>query len=143
MQTANARGNKYENYSQSKYLNSAQAVGRITNILDQISPEVIKEFSLVAINADQSMFAVDIPRDQYQLYKTKKNDALLEAVTIYQPDPKQQLTHDYRPQTKLPTTIWKLSPAIRSQIGGPDGFYFGDFSIAFHARLYYEKISIF
>ena len=136
MQTANARDNKYEiTYSQSKYLNSAQAVGRITNILDQISPEVIKEFSLVAINADQSMFAVDIPRDQYQLYKKqRKTDALLEAVTIYQPDPKQHLTHDYRPQTKLPTTIWKFSPAIRSQIGGPDGFYFGDFSIAFHSE---------
>ncbi len=136
MQTVNARDNKYEiTYSQSKYLNSAQAVGRITNILDQISPEIITEFSLVAINADQSMFAVDIPRDQYQLYKKqRKTDALLEAVTIYQPDPKQHLTHDYRPQTKLPTTIWKFSPAIRSQIGGPDGFYFGDFSIAFHSE---------
>ena len=141
MQTANARGNKYEiTYSQSKYLNSAQAVGRITNILDQISPEIITEFSLVAINADQSMFAVDIPRDQYQLYKKqRKTDALLEAVTIYKPDPKQHLTHDYRPRTKLPTTIWKLSPAIRSQIGGPDGFYFGDFSIAFHSETLLRK----
>jgi hypothetical protein len=136
MQTANVRNNKYEiTYSQSKYLNSAQAVGRLANILDQISPKVIEEFSLVAINADQSMFAVDIPRAEYQLYKKqRKTDALLKAVSIYQPDPKQHLDHDYRPQTKLPTTIWKLSPAIRSQIGGPDGFYFGDFSIAFHSE---------
>ncbi len=136
LQTANARNNKYEiTYSQSKYLNTAQAVGRIANILDQISPEIIEEFSLVSLNADQSMFAVDIPRDQYQLYKKqRKTDALLEAVTIYKPDPKQHLEHDYRPTTKLPTTIWKFSPAIRSQIGGPDGFYFGDFSIAFHSE---------
>jgi len=136
MQTANVRNNKYEiTYSQSKYLNSAQAVGRLANILDQISPKVIEEFSLVAINADQSMFAVDIPRAEYQLYKKqRKTDALLKAVSIYQPDPKQHLDHDYRPRTKLPTTIWKLSPAIRSQIGGPDGFYFGDFSIAFHSE---------
>ena len=90
------------------------------------------------------MFAVDIPRDQYQLYKKqRKTDALLEAVTIYKPDPKQHLAHDYRPQTKLPTTIWKLSPAIRSQIGGPDGFYFGDFSIAFHSETLLRRISIF
>ncbi len=141
LQTANVDQNKYEiTYAQSKYLNSAQAVGRITNILDQISPEVIEEFSLVAVNADQSMFAVDIPRDQYQLYKKqRKTDALLEAVTIYKPDPKQHLDHDYRPRTKLPTTIWKLSPAIRSQIGGPDGFYFGDFSIAFHSETLLRK----
>ena len=136
LQTANARNNKYEiTYSQSKYLNTAQAVGRIANILDQISPEIIEEFSLVSLNADQSMFAVDIPRDQYQLYKKqRKTDALLEAVTIYKPDPKQHLAHDYRPKTKLPTTLWKFAPAIRSQIGGPDGFYFGDFSIAFHSE---------
>ena len=59
---------------------------RLTNILNQISPEVIDEFSLVTINADQSMFAVDIPRASYNLYKdTKKTDALLEDVSIYKP----------------------------------------------------------
>ena len=141
LQTANVRNNRYElTFAQSKYINTAQAVGRIANILDQISPSVIEEFSLVGVNADQSMFAVDIPRADYTLYKKqKKTDALLESVEIYQPDPKQHLRHDYRPITKLPLTIWKLSPAIRSQIGGPDGFYFGDISIAFHAETLLRK----
>ena len=141
MQTANVDNNRYEiTYAQSKYLNNAQAVGRITRVLDQISPDVIEEFSLVAVNADQSMFGVDIPRADFLLYKEqRKTDALLEAVTIYKPDPKQHLGHDFRPQTKLPTIIWKLSPAIRSQIGGPDGFYFGDLSIAFHSETLLRK----
>jgi len=141
MQTANVDNNRYEiTYAQSKYLNNAQAVGRITRVLDQISPDVIEEFSLVAVNADQSMFGVDIPRADYLLFKEqRKTDALLEAVTIYKPDPKQHLDHDFRPQTKLPTIIWKLSPAIRSQIGGPDGFYFGDLSIAFHSETLLRK----
>jgi hypothetical protein len=141
LQTANARNNRYEvTFAQSKYLNTAQAVGRIVNILDQISPPLIEEFSLVALNADQSMFAIDIPRAEYRLYKKqRKTDVLLDAVRIYKPDPKQHLSHDYRPSTKLPITIWKLSPAIRSQIGGPDGFYFGDISIAFHAETLLRK----
>ncbi len=43
----------------------------------------------MTINADQSMFAVDIPRAGYNLYKdTKKTDALFEEVRIYKPDPK-------------------------------------------------------
>ena len=115
MQTAHVENNRYEiTYAQSKYLNNAQAVGRITRVLDQISPNVIEEFSLVAVNADQSMFAVDIPRAEYSIFKKqRKTDALLEAVTIYKPDPKQHLDHDFRPPTKLPTTIWKISPAIR------------------------------
>ncbi len=141
MQTANVKNNRYEiTYAQSKYLNNAQAVGRITRILDQISPDVIEEFSLVAVNADQSMFAVDIPRAEYSIFKKqRKTDALLDAVTIYKPDPKQHLDHDFRPPTKLPTTIWKISPAIRSQIGGPDGFYFGDISLAYHSETLLRK----
>jgi Bacterial putative lipoprotein (DUF940). len=86
------------------------------------------------------MFAVDIPRAEYSIFKKqRKTDALLEAVTIYKPDPKQHLDHDFRPPTKLPTTIWKISPAIRSQIGGPDGFYFGDISLAFHSETLLRK----
>jgi hypothetical protein len=141
LQTANVDKNVYEiTFSQSKYLNNAQALGRLTGILDQISPDVIDKFSLVTINADQSMFAVDIPRAGYQLYKSaQKTDALLEEVEIYKPDPKQHLDHDFRPATKLPQFLYKISPAIRSQIGGPDGFYFGDLSLSIHSELLIRK----
>ena len=136
LQSANVDNNRYEiTFVQSKYLNNAQALGRMTHILNEISPDVIEEFSLSTINADQSLFAVDIPRAGYNLYKVgKKTDALLEEVRIYKPDPKQHLKHDYRPRRKLPTTIYKISPAIRSQIGGPDGFYFGDLSLSIHSE---------
>ena len=136
LQSANVDNNRYEiTFVQSKYLNNAQALGRMTHILNEISPDVIEEFSLSTINADQSLFAVDIPRAGYNLYKVgKKTDALLEEVRIYKPDPKQHLQHDYRPRRKLPTTIYKISPAIRSQIGGPDGFYFGDLSLSIHSE---------
>ena len=141
LQTANVNNKKYEiTFAQSKYLNNTQAIGRLTSILNDISPDIIEEFSLVTINADQSMFAVDIPRSSYNLYKnTKKTDALLEDVKIYKPDPKQHLKHDYRPQPQLPATIYKISPAIRSQIGGPDGFYFGDLSLSIHSETLIKK----
>lgn len=141
IQTANVDNNKYEiTFAQSTYLNNAQAIGRLANILNEISPDVIEEFSLVTINADQSMFAVDIPRAGYNLYKeSKKTDALLKEVKIYKPDPKQHLDHDYRPQPKLPATIYKIAPAIRSQIGGPDGFYFGDLSLSIHSETLIRK----
>lgn len=122
-------------YAQSKFLSNPVAVGRMTRILDQISPELITDFSFININVDVPMFAVDVPRDDYRKYLDQgKTDALLESVKIYKPEPDAHLIHDYRPQPKLPQTMWKVSPAIRSQIGGPDGFYFGDLSIAIHAE---------
>ena len=132
--TQNDSGYKYQlSYAQSKYLSNPAAIGRISRILDQISPDVVNEFSLITLNADQSMFAVDIPREDFQMFKDqKKTDALLETVKIYKPDPNIHKSHDYQPAVKLPVHLWKISPAIRSQIGGPDGFYFGDLSISIH-----------
>jgi hypothetical protein len=137
LRTANVENNRYEvTFSQSKYLNNPQSIGRVTDILNEISPDVIEEFSLVTINANQSLYSVDIPRSSYNLYKPgKKTDALLEDVTIYKADPKHFLAHDYRPTIELPTGYYKISPAIRSQIGGPDGFYFGDISVSVHGEI--------
>ena len=137
LRSANVKNNRYEvTFTQSKYLNNPQSIGRVANILNEISPDVIEEFSLVTINADQSLYAVDIPRSSYNLYKPgQKTDALLEDVSIYKPDPKQHLAHDFSPRVKLPGGFYKISPAIRSQIGGPDGFYFGDISLSIHSEV--------
>ena len=136
MQTANVDGSKLQiSFAQSKYLSNPIALGRMSRILDDLSPAIIDEFSLVSINADRAMFAIDIPRVDFNAYKPlQKTDALLESVKIYKPDPKIHYSHDYRPGAKLPKTLWKISPAIRSQIGGPDGFYFGDISLSIHSE---------
>jgi hypothetical protein len=134
--TQNDSGYKYQiSFAQSKYLSNPAALGRITRVLDQITPDVVNEFSLITINADQSMFAVDIPREDFQNFKNqKKTDALLKSVEIYKPDAYIHKSHDYQPGVVLPVNLWKISPAIRSQIGGPDGFYFGDLSLSIHSE---------
>ena len=136
MQTANVEGSKLQiSFAQSKYLSNPIALGRISRILDDLSPAIIDKFSLVSVNADRAMFAIDIPRDDFNNYKPfQKTDALLQAVKIYKPDPMIHRSHDYKPRAKLPKALWKISPAIRSQIGGPDGFYFGDVSISIHGE---------
>jgi len=136
LQTAQVDGSNYTvTFAQSKYLSQPVAIGRMVRILDQLSPELIDEFTLININADAALYAVDIPRDDFNNYKTlKKTDALFESVKIYKPEPDIHYTHDYKPQPKLPQTIWKIAPAIRSQIGGPDGFYFGDLSLSIHTE---------
>jgi hypothetical protein len=136
LQTAQVDDSRYTvTFAQSKFLNNPVALGRMSRILDQLSPELIDEFTLININADTAMFAVDIPRDDFRKYlDLNKTDALLESVEIYQAEPGVHLTHDYRPKPLLPQTLWKISPAIRSQIGGPDGFYFGDLSLSVHSE---------
>jgi len=122
-------------FSQSAFLNNALALGRTSRILDQISPDIIDTFSLVVLNTGTPMYGIDIPRADFKKHmKQKKTDALLESVHIYQPPNDIYKKHDYQPYIKYPTTLWKVSPAVRSQIGGPDGFYFGEIAIAVHSE---------
>jgi len=136
LQTAQVEGSTFQvAMAQSTYLNNAIAIGRTARILDQLSPELIDRFSLVTLNTGAAMYAVDIPRDDFRRYmKLEQTDALLESVEIYKPDSKLYEEHDFKPFVKYPTTLWKVSPAIRSQIGGPDGFYFGEVSLSIHSE---------
>jgi|TARA_B110000008_G_scaffold33846_3_gene30031 hypothetical protein len=136
LQTAQVDGSTLQvAFAQSTYLNNAIAIGRTARILDQISPELIDTFSLITINTGSGMYAVDIPRDDFRKHKdNKQTDAFLESVRIYKPEPNLYKTHDFKPYVKYPSTRWKLSPAIRSQIGGPDGFYFGEIALSAHTE---------
>ena len=136
LQTANVSGSTLSvSFAQSTYLNNAIAIGRTARILDQLSPDIIDTFSLQTLNTGSGMYAVDIPRADFVRYKDlKQTDALFESVQIYKPDPDAYTKHDFKPFVKYPTTRWKFSPAIRSQIGGPDGFYFGEIALSAHAE---------
>lgn len=136
LQTANVRGSNFSvAYSQATYLNNALAIGRTLRVLDQLSPEIIKSFTLTSLNTGAGMYAIDIPREDFVRYKeTKQADALLDSVHIYKPNPTEYKDHDFQPFIKYPTTRYKFSPAIRSQIGGPDGFYFGEIALSAHSE---------
>lgn len=136
LQTANVSGSTLSvSFAQSTYLNNAIAIGRTARILDQLSPDIIDTFSLQTLNTGSGMYAVDIPRADFVRYKDlKQTDALFESVQIYKPDPDAYKKHDFTPYIKYPTTRWKFSPAIRSQIGGPDGFYFGEIALSVHSE---------
>ena len=127
-------------YTQSKYQSYTRSSGRVISILDQISPDKIKYFDVINQNADMPMYGIRVHRDDYQRYKSDNFfNPLLTSSEIYSPDRNIEKTHKFDPQAKLPAHFFHVSPSIRSQIGGPDGFYFGDVSIAFHSELLIQE----
>ena len=34
-------------------------------------------------------------------------------------------THEFKPKPKLPDVTWKMAPALRTHIGGPEAFFLG------------------
>ena len=126
-------------YAQSIYASYMRGIGRVAYVLDDISPDYIDKFKITNINADMAMHTVTIDRNAFnkyrdlKIYQFPKKDTLIEPVKI------TKQNYEYNPVTKYPKIFNKIEPNIRSQIGGPDGFYFGDLRIRARSELQLRK----
>lgn len=127
-------------FSQSKYFNHALATGRLVNLLDQISPENITDFELTAVNAGLPMHAININRKDYLKSEISNSHYLVKASSSIS-SPKESFDEDYsfKPKTRLPAHFLKIGPGIRSQIGGPDGFFLGQLLISLDSELLLKR----
>ena len=114
------------NYTQSNHTSHIRALGRVATILDQVSPEKIKKFKIINTNATVPLYTAEIDRENFlkykedNLYKLSAKDIKLSSSNYRQGD------HDYTPSASFPVNFFSFAPVVRSQIGGPDGFFFGD-----------------
>lgn len=126
-------------YSQSKYRSVPMVTGRAIKILDQITPDNIDAFSLTNVNADIELHTIKIDRDSFNKFEKFNNYELLSKTVSIDNQPSPRKAHEFQPKVILPTHIWKLSPNLRTQIGGPDGFFFGDLAMGLHSEFLIQK----
>ena len=133
-------GELHITYNQNIHTSHPRAIGRAIRVLDQLSPPNVTSFKLTNLNAGQSMFSVKVFREEFNKYQNLKQAELLRTSSeIIKEHATEILDHEYQPEPELPAFFWKLTPSIRSQIGGPDGFYFGDISLTLHSDLIIKK----
>ena len=60
--------------------------------------------------------------------------SILAAKEILISEVPAKVNYKWSPTQNYPAFLFAIAPDIRSQIGGPDGFYFGDFRIAFNSE---------
>ena len=126
-------------YSQSKYSSYMQANGRITDVLSDILPDHIKKLELINTNAGLGLFSVEMQRESFKKYQETKSINVVKKYTTIESVNIDDREFDYVPVVPYPSHFWKITPSLRSQIGGPDGFYFGDLRLAFHSSLVFKK----
>ena len=121
-------------YSQGKYQNYAMSTGRAIRTLDEISPDYIDTFILTNVNAETDLYTIEVNREAFRRYEPLKlTDSLLHDSKIYSNN-EESKDHTFRPRVNFPAYFYKFSPDLRYQIGGPDGFFFGDLALALHAE---------
>jgi hypothetical protein len=126
-------------YSQSKHASFSRAAGRTLRVLDEIAPSYIDTFKVSNLNGGMGMHSVEISRDDFsrntddELFKLATKQVQVSSFDY------DQDNYSFNPESNYPAVFWKISPSIRSQIGGPDGFYFGDLRLALHSEVLFSK----
>ena len=73
LQKATLEGETYEVlYAQIKHQSYARATGRIAQVLDEISPDSVKQFKISNINAGMLMNTIEVDRDSFSKYRIDK-----------------------------------------------------------------------
>ena len=126
-------------YAQSMYRDPALSVGRTLSILDDISPDSIKEFTVSEINGGMGMFSANIDREAFQRYKRFDTTApLISEINIDQFKFEDD-QYKFNPSSNYPVIFNTITPDLRSQIGGPDGFYFGDLKLTLNSEVLFRR----
>lgn len=125
--------------SQSKYRNPVISAGRTLNILDQISPPSIKKIRVSEINGGIGIYSMGVNRELYSRGKRQnlspKSIEMLEVKPFLYKDDQ----YEFNPLAKYPAFFHSIGPDLRSQIGGPDGFFFGDLKLSSKSELLFSR----
>lgn len=140
LQSASIEGNvMHVAYAQRAHQSYIRAAGRVSNILDQISPEDIKTFKLSSMNLTSLMHTIEIPRNVIRANLEDKNTANVQYVAnVYKSNDSYE-DLEFKPIAKFPEHNYGFTPALRSHIGGPDGFYFGELYLRGSSNLTFNR----
>ena len=119
-------GNFTVAFKQSDYLNHTTAMGRAFRVINQLAPDEVKEITLINYNAGLPLYEASISRDTLDLYEGNKLYKLTSKDLELKSINDQSNDYDFVGEIQRPSIFWGFEPSIRSQIGGPDGFFFGD-----------------
>ena len=126
-------------YAQNRHGSYTRSAGRVAKVLDEISPDFIEVFKITNVNANMGLHTIHISRDRFNRHNPIPiKDLTIDVEEIY-PVKYDFESYDFKPETKFPAHYWKIVPHLRSQLGGPDGFYFGDLRVGLKSELLFQK----
>jgi len=126
-------------FTQSKHSSFARAAGRAFTVLDEVSPDYIDTFKISNINGGVGMHTIEIKRDAFKRNQESKLHKLATKNIKVERFKYKPQDYTYAPKPTLPAFFYKVVPTVRSQIGGPDGFYFGDLRLSLHTETLFKK----
>lgn len=120
--------------TQNKYLSYPMAAGRTARVIHEISPKEVKKIKITSLNGEIGMYSIAIDRDTL-------SRSLINQSPVFEKDIQSSPVkfhsdnYEFVPSKLYPTHFYKFGPDLRTQIGGPDGFFFGDLRLNYSSEL--------
>lgn len=142
VQRAAIDGDDYEVvFAQSKYKEPALSSGRVIDLVNQIAPANIKNITVSEINGGMGLYSAKINRETFDRYKAFNQPIVLEKFIERQGFKYDHNSDRYTfaPTVEYPAIFNTLVPDLQSQIGGPDGFFFGDLKLRLDTEILFRR----
>ena len=102
--------------------------GRSAAIVSALAPEDINKINIHVMNGDLEMATFIINREKFddaKNFKGSVSEILKRSNLESNSNTPLILNSSFNPTINLPEFSWTMSPALKHQIGGPEGFYLG------------------
>jgi hypothetical protein len=112
----------------SRFFSTTRPVGRTVRIASALVADSIEEITVRTMNGDMETASITVPKKDFEKADNYEGSGveLFKKSTI---DSKSHLplykTADFKPTVNFPEFRWNMSPGLKHQIGGPEGFYLG------------------
>ena len=112
----------------SRFYSITRPIGRTARIAASLVPDKVEKINLYSMNGDFEVAKFSLSKEEFLKTDSKEisSTELLLSSEIISVDEKPLYENaSFIPTVKFPEFEWNMSPALKHQIGGPEGFYLG------------------
>tara|TARA_B100000686_G_scaffold261744_1_gene274811 strand:+ start:4421 stop:6577 length:2157 start_codon:yes stop_codon:yes gene_type:complete len=129
MQAATVSPSKVQvSINQNKYRNYALAAGRTARVLSSVVPPRIETLEIAFMNPNNTEINnISLKRKEFEqaVEGKRSTEELLKTAKLRAANPSHFQSAEFKPLVILPAYNWKMGPALKSHIGGPEAFFLG------------------
>jgi len=143
IQGANLKKNEIDvAVASSRFYTLTRPIGRTARIVAALAPDGVDKINIHAMNGDFEVAKVSFGKDYFE-ESDKGNMSPIELLKLSKIDSNNSKPlykeASFMPTVNFPEYSWSMSPAIKHQIGGPEGFYLGQLFWLTNTRIKFRR----
>jgi len=112
----------------SRFFSTTRPVGRTARIASALVADSVEEITVRTMNGDMETASITVPKKEFEnadIYEGSAVELFLKSKISSKSQTPLYKTADFQPTVNFPEFRWNMSPGLKHQIGGPEGFYLG------------------